>query len=130
MLDIQALKTEIGNRLKMAREESGYSQQNLADLIGLTKVGYGALERGQNLVSLQHLIPLARILNKPLAYFLPSHVSPEEMNDLSHHPLTARLLAAFAALPDDSVRKQYVMIMELTAATQAAKRDDDPTTKT
>jgi len=107
LLDIQALKIEIGNKLKEAREESGYSQKNLADLIGLTKVGYGALERGQNLVSLQHLIPLARILQKPITYFLPGFVSPQEMNDLSHDPHFPALVAVWPDLDDE--RKQFLI---------------------
>lgn len=122
MLDVQALKTTIGNKLKEAREESGYSQKNLADLIGLTKVGYGAIERGQNLVSLQYLIPLARILDKPLAFFLPGYISPEE-NDILHHRYIPRLLAAFDGLDDDAHRLNFIMIMELAAQRQAEKRE-------
>jgi len=74
IIDIEKLKGEVGRKLKAAREERGLSQEELARMLGLSKVGYGALERGKNLVGLQYLIMLTFILKKPITDFLPAHV--------------------------------------------------------
>ncbi len=112
MIDIETLKAEIGKKLKAAREEKGMSQEHVATMLGLSKVGYGALERGKNLIGLQYLIMLTFILEKPITYFLPNHILTEdELNDITHDPLfstfveTWQLLSELADLGDEAGRK-------------------------
>lgn len=104
MIDIEKLKAEIGEKLRMAREDKSMSQEVLAGMLGLSKVGYGALERGKNLIGLQYLIMLTFILEKPITYFLPGYaVTQAELNDLSHDPLFRDIMIAWKERlnPDD-----------------------------
>jgi transcriptional regulator with XRE-family HTH domain len=77
-----ALKKKIGARLRQAREDKGLTQEDVAHLLGLTDVGYGAYERGQRLIPVDFLIKLTGILDRSVNYFLdspaPNGLTPEE----------------------------------------------------
>ena len=99
IIDIEKLKGEVGEKLKIAREERGLSQEELARMLGLSKVGYGALERGKNLIGLQYLVMLTFILKKPITDFLPAHVvTDSERNSPMLDPLFAELADAWPDL--------------------------------
>ncbi len=53
-------------KLKMARVESGLSQQELAELIGVTRQTIGLIEKGQYNPTLNLCIKIAKALNKTL----------------------------------------------------------------
>jgi len=111
-INTDKLKAEIGEKLRLAREEASMSQEELAGRLGLSKVGYGALERGKNLIGLQYLVMLTFILKKPITFFLPRYtVSEAEMNDLSHDPTFQRLVECYRAA-DPQLRHTLVDIAE------------------
>lgn len=60
----------IAKRIKEARQDAGLSQDGLGKRLGLTKVGYGEYERGRRLFDTEQLFQLARILARPVEYFL------------------------------------------------------------
>jgi len=100
VIDIEKLKREVGEKLKAAREDKGLSQEELAGMLGLSKVGYGALERGKNLVGLQYLVMLTFILEKPITFFLPAYVvSDFERNDPLLDPLLQEFISLWSDLP-------------------------------
>lgn len=66
------LKRRIGARLRQAREDRGLTQEDVAGMIGLTDVGYGAYERGQRLIPVDCLVKLTSILDRSINYFLDS----------------------------------------------------------
>jgi transcriptional regulator with XRE-family HTH domain len=122
LIDIEKLKAEIGKKLKAAREEKGMSQEHLATMLGLSKVGYGALERGKNLIGLQYLVMLTFILEKPITFFLPRHILTEaELNDLTHDPLLQEFIAAWPDLDLDQ-RRAFVHLAK-KAPVLKAKRE-------
>ncbi len=87
IIDVDKLKEEIGDKLREAREEKSMSQDEVAKMLGLSKVGYGALERGKNLISLNYLIALTYILQKPITYFIPGqYLTEEERQDALADP--------------------------------------------
>ena len=67
-----SLTREIASRVRAAREslEPKLTQEELGAKIGLSKVGYGHYERGTQPFSVWHLYQLARVLGRPLEYFL------------------------------------------------------------
>jgi len=104
-ININSLKEAIGEKLREAREEKGMSQEALAGMLGLSKVGYGALERGKNLIGLQYLVMLTFILGKPITFFLPRYaVSEAELNNLSHDPRFQEFAALWSHLTDKDKR--------------------------
>jgi putative transcriptional regulator len=53
-------------KLKLARVERGWSQQDLADHIGVTRQTIGLIEKGNYNPTLKLCISIARALNKTL----------------------------------------------------------------
>lgn len=100
IIDIEKLKHEVGEKLKAARKEKGLSQEELAKMLGLSKVGYGALERGKNLIGLQYLVMLTFLLKKPITDFLPSYaVTDNERNDPLLDPNLQLIVQNWSRLP-------------------------------
>lgn len=61
---------KIGQRIKTARQEKGYSQADLGALIGCSNNHMSHVEVGQTKVSLAMLLKLALVLEKDFDYFL------------------------------------------------------------
>lgn len=61
----------IGTKVKTAREEAGLSQKDLAKKAGYSAATISQLEAGLFRISVDSLERIARILKKPLHYFLP-----------------------------------------------------------
>jgi len=90
----------IAQKLRTAREEKDLSQEDVAKQLGVTAGAYGSFERATNLIALNYLIDLSRILQKPITYFLPPHVVTDaERNDSMHDPLLQELVANWPRIP-------------------------------
>lgn len=61
---------KIGQRIKAARQEKGYSQADLGALVGCSSNHMSHVEVGQTKVSLAMLLKLAFVLEKNFDYFL------------------------------------------------------------
>ena len=61
---------KIGQRIRAARLEKGYSQADLGALVGCSNNHMSHVEVGQTKVSLQMLLKLAFVLDKNFDYFL------------------------------------------------------------
>ena len=68
----------ITERVIRVREEAGLTQKELAGLLGLSKQGYSHYESGRGSFTVQHLFRLARILGRPITWFLGI---PQELAD-------------------------------------------------
>ena len=60
----------LARRLKELREENNYTQQDMAEKIGLKRAAYGAYERGINTPDAQTLLKLAEIFDVTTDYLL------------------------------------------------------------
>jgi transcriptional regulator with XRE-family HTH domain len=61
----------IAQRIKLAREQSGKSQEELAREIDRNRVTISDYERGRTQVSASDLMGIAQSLGKPITYFMP-----------------------------------------------------------
>ena len=52
----------LGAALRMLRKEKGFSQEALAEAVGMDRSYLGAVERGENIISLVALIGVAQVL--------------------------------------------------------------------
>ena len=78
------IQKKIGKHIQKAREEAGLSQEELASLMGCTQAALSNYELGKRRLYLANLAQLARILHKPINYFLEE---PEEyLNHASFWP--------------------------------------------
>ena len=63
-------KSLLVSRLKEYRKLKGYTQAEIAEAIGISAVNYAKYECGARLPSLQKLIAISIVLEKPLESFL------------------------------------------------------------
>lgn len=62
MADTKARK-KFGNNLRLIRKDKGLSQEALADIAGLHRTYIGAIERGEQNVSLDNINKVAKALH-------------------------------------------------------------------
>lgn len=60
----------LGARIRAARRDAGLSQGQLAEKLATTQSAISLYEAGQRSVGIDLLLSVARILNRPLHYFL------------------------------------------------------------
>ncbi|MCF0114253.1 MAG: helix-turn-helix domain-containing protein [Erysipelotrichaceae bacterium] len=62
--------THVGERITKIRKQKGLSQNELADMIGISAQAISKWENGRNLPDIENLLILAELLNVPYEYFL------------------------------------------------------------
>jgi SOS-response transcriptional repressor LexA len=67
-------KLQIANRLKQSRLDLGLSQKQLGRLFGCSDVTIGEIERGISNITIPDLERMAKILGRPLEWFLSDEV--------------------------------------------------------
>lgn len=70
------LLREIGNRLRKIRLDRGWTQDGMAELIGITKAFYGKIERGESSIALEKLVLLNDKMDIDLNYLITGVKSP------------------------------------------------------
>lgn len=97
----------IGLNIKKARRQAGLTQEKLAELLNMSTVNYGRIERGEREASLKFLAHTAQALNVSL-YDLLAGCSPGQPLPLLPHsaclPDLIRLLSTCSA---DTLRLIY-----------------------
>lgn len=71
----------IGQRIREVRENQGFSQEDFAEHVGISRSHYGCIERGQFAVSLPKLIDIALALNIEVSLLFPSIAELKQMRD-------------------------------------------------
>ena len=74
------MSAQIGNNIKIFREKSGLSQEEIADYCGIKREILSYYENGKREVSLLHLEKISEFLNIDLETFLeenPSEIQPD-----------------------------------------------------
>ncbi|MCA9821748.1 MAG: helix-turn-helix transcriptional regulator [Dehalococcoidia bacterium] len=64
------ISASLGHRIRTARKDAGMSQGQLATALNTTQSAISLYEAGQRSVGIDMLLNVARILNRPLHYFL------------------------------------------------------------
>jgi transcriptional regulator with XRE-family HTH domain len=105
----------IGRRLKVARLESGFTQREVADLMGVSSQQLHKFEGGINRVTVKTLYHLSRLYDKPLDWFTQDIISgmsagepPAEKQDIP--PDILRLLQR---VEDPSKREKIIKLIRL-----------------
>lgn len=60
----------VGHRLKQAREDAGLTQQELCEILDISRTSITQYENGKYAIPLEILLKFPNILNRPIAYFL------------------------------------------------------------
>ncbi|WP_026997975.1 helix-turn-helix domain-containing protein [Flectobacillus major] len=65
----------IAENIRKARLLKGYSQENVADMLGISTTAYGDIERNKTALTIQRANDLAKILDLPLQTLLADTVT-------------------------------------------------------
>ena len=90
----------MGLRVRTARERAGIDQVGLASALGLSQSSLSNIERGDTLISLEHLVKLPELLRCRVTDLLPPEVVTPEDIRRAKDPL----LEALAGLNDSQRR--------------------------
>lgn len=102
---------EIGEKLKNLRKKAGYTQERLAEVIGVSRNQLQKYERGQDALSPERFQQLAGALSVPVQEFFI------EGNDALPLAVSEKLLLdSYRAIPDKHVQESI-----LTIATNATR---------
>lgn len=89
---------QLGQRLKEAREYMGYSQEFVADQLGIPRASVSAVENGKRKVSSLELKQLAKLYRQPVSFLLDEketvYAAAPDQNVLALHKATKGLSEA------------------------------------
>ena len=91
----------VGARIRERRIMLGLTQQQLADLIGVTYQQAHKYERGINRVSAGRLFEIARVLTEPVSYFFEGLDTHEERLASPRERMCLELARNFAQIPNE-----------------------------
>jgi transcriptional regulator with XRE-family HTH domain len=83
--------SNLSEKIRQIRLQKGLSQENMADMLGLSTTAYGDIERGRTELSVSRLENVAKLLDVPLPELLGIDVSMSETEWLRQE--NTRLLA-------------------------------------
>ena len=121
----------VGSRLRMRRAMVGFSQERLAEAVGLTFQQVQKYERGTNRVSASRLYQFGKVLEVPVGYFFEQY-SPtrktafQGMSDNDQESLqpddnkkndreTETLLRTYYSIQDAAKRKDLMKVIKAMA---------------
>src|SRR5579863_3035891 len=97
----QDIDHHVGTRIRERRIMLGLTQQQLADLIGVTYQQAHKYERGINRVSAGRLFEVARVLSVPVSYFFEGLDDAEDGRQASpRERMCLELARNFAQIPN------------------------------
>jgi transcriptional regulator with XRE-family HTH domain len=92
------IEQHVGSRIRQRRIMMGLTQQQLADLIGVTYQQAHKYERGINRVSAGRLFEIARVLGVMVGHFYEGLDQPEEKQVTSRQRMSLELARNFAMI--------------------------------
>ena len=102
MLNIEYVS--IGRRIRARRNSKKYSQQELADILGISLQYYGNLERGERTLSLQMAMKISSVLGITLDA-LVYDISKENNSEIDEE------LSSLLNVCNDSEKKKLITII-------------------
>lgn len=72
----EELLRQIGGRLRKIRLEKGWTQDKMAERLGITKAFYGKIERGESSIALEKLALLNESMDIDLNYLITGEKTP------------------------------------------------------
>lgn len=113
------VQKHIGKQIRKAREVKGWSARELGRRFKVSIASISRWENGIQQISHEDLQRLARLLDKPVQYFLPKmFISPDNLS-----PEVAQLVHEINEIDDEGIKTQLVSRLEdITQMTLASMR--------
>ena len=92
--------SNLSEKIRQIRLQKGLSQENMADMLGLSTTAYGDIERGRTELSVSRLENVAKLLDVPLPELLGIDVSMSETEWLRQE--NTRILAENRRLQNEN----------------------------
>ena len=102
----------MGERIRTAREEAGFSQEKLASLVYLRRATLSDIENGKVETDSSTLGLLSYCLRKPLVYFFPKPIY-EELVKKDMDALSLEMQMQFEQIYDDDLKKIAIDIVKV-----------------
>ncbi len=135
----KAMDVHVGNRLRMRRSIIGWSQERLAEAVGLTFQQVQKYERGANRISASRLYDFSRVLDVDVSYFFEQYnekqkpanfkygfadTDQDEFLDTGkwYDKETLELIRLYYSISDQKIRRNLVKMIQNMADMQHAPR--------
>jgi transcriptional regulator with XRE-family HTH domain len=112
----QEIDRHVGARVRERRIMLGFTQQQLADLIGVTYQQAHKYERGINRISAGRLFEIAHVLNVPVNYFFEGLQGDEGRQVTSRERMCLELARNFAQIPNERYQEALSQLARVLAA--------------
>src|SRR5262249_7293629 len=112
----QDIDRHVGSRIRQRRIMMGLTQQQLADLIGVTYQQAHKYERGINRVSAGRLFEIARVLGVTGGHFYEGVDQPEEKQITSRQRMSLELARNFAMISNSKHQEALTHLARALAA--------------
>jgi transcriptional regulator with XRE-family HTH domain len=110
------IEQHVGSRIRQRRIMMGLTQQQLADLIGVTYQQAHKYERGINRVSAGRLFEIARVLGVMVGHFYEGLDQPEEKQVTSRQRMSLELARNFAMISNSKHQEALTHLARALAA--------------
>ncbi|QQG35512.1 MAG: helix-turn-helix transcriptional regulator [Micavibrio aeruginosavorus] len=137
----KAMDVHVGNRLRMRRSIIGWSQEKLADCVGLTFQQVQKYERGANRISASRLYDFSRVLDVPISYFFEQYnekqkpatfkygfadSDQDEFLDTGkwYDKETLELIRIYYSIQDQKLRRNLVKVIQNMAEMQGLEKKE------
>jgi transcriptional regulator with XRE-family HTH domain len=115
---IQDVDRHVGVRIRERRVMLGLTQQQLADLIGVTYQQAHKYERGINRVTAGRLFEVARVLSVPVTYFFDGLEADGEKSRTPRERMCLELARNFAQIPNERHQEALSQLARALATQQ------------
>jgi transcriptional regulator with XRE-family HTH domain len=112
----QDIDRHVGARVRERRIMLGFTQQQLADLIGVTYQQAHKYERGINRISAGRLFEIARVLSVPVNYFFDGLEGEETRAISPRERMCLELARNFAQIPNERHQEALSQLARVLAA--------------
>lgn len=120
-LTVSSVDLSVGKRIQLRRRELGLTALVLSERVGMSQQQLSRYERGQNKVSLAHLVNIASYTQTPIGWFfmdciaeyplLKVNESSEVYHSISEQDLSLRLKQLWQQLPFER-KKAVIMFLD------------------
>jgi transcriptional regulator with XRE-family HTH domain len=112
----QDIDRHVGSRVRERRIMLGLTQQQLADLIGVTYQQAHKYERAINRVSAGRLFEIAQVLSVPVSYFFDGLAGDSERTITPRERMCLELSRNFAQIPNERHQEALSQLARALAA--------------
>ncbi len=118
------MKMKVGNKLFSTREERKLTQNEMADLLGLSASAYSRLERNQVSVEVEQIANFAKVLDVPLQDFLPDHLAiTNSHNDNAQVGFIIGNYYSYGSEANEKLAKEVEVLTEKNGMLQSKIKD-------